>query len=173
MFSSSLLLLKPDDNLDEQPPSQILIYLAEIIRDRLAPKDHSRFGYAVELSSLARQVVGSLESFCWNLPSEFDEMLGLIIRRPQMLSILLDKSQPTWLLSQASHLLMLISSYPNNFRHLLSFPTDSDHESEDLSRLPHIESLCSHLIDYSRLGAEASFKLLHFERRLKCDRPNQ
>jgi hypothetical protein len=101
-----------------------------------------------------------------------------VIRGHGLLGILVAPTQPTDVLTHATRalallatrklefrfcigILLLMSSLdPSLFRHLLSFPYGEDGQeqvvAQDISQLPHIQTLCYYLVDPARDSDEVS-----------------
>ncbi|KAG2345667.1 hypothetical protein BDR05DRAFT_930330 [Suillus weaverae] len=132
---------------------RILAVICSIIQDHVS-KLESRDTEKSELGLLARESLALLEALCWNIPSDLENRLAFVPRCPSVLSILLDSSRPMWFLFQSTRMLSRFSTRPVLFQPLLSLP-DSEGQSQDYTRLPHVERMCSLLIDSSRTSDEA------------------
>ncbi|KAJ6499201.1 hypothetical protein C8R45DRAFT_1093446 [Mycena sanguinolenta] len=159
MFGSTLLASSRENGDDYD----ILEILCSVIRDHLAPSKHLPSG-----SPLGGETVGLLEALCWNLKDELIGRLAVICSQ-DIVMILLDTLQPSWLIGRGVRLLVCLATQPKLCRDLLSSserPALSDEvKAKDITRLPHIDRLCSYLIDDSRKdpeGAEMKTQILTF-----------
>ncbi|KAJ6594001.1 hypothetical protein B0H19DRAFT_45348 [Mycena capillaripes] len=147
LFAPSLLAQTGDD-------VDILEVLCSIIREHLDPTKRTRTYF-----TLGGGTVGLLEGLCWNVKDDLIGRLAMICKSKDILMILLDTSQPSWLVGRSVQLLVFLATHPKLSRDLLSSserPSLSDEvKAKDNIRLPHIERLCSYLIDASRKDAEA------------------
>ncbi|KAH7925536.1 hypothetical protein BV22DRAFT_1104899 [Leucogyrophana mollusca] len=154
----SVLLSPCEPSQGEKASPQILLILCAVIREKFVDikEGHEE---TTGLASLVKETLGFLESMCWNLPDELENQLALIPRSPTILAILLDGSRPQWMLGRSTRLLVWFSTRRGLFRSLLSFPEPEtpipEKKPVDFTRLPHIETLCSHLADTSRIGPDA------------------
>ncbi|KAG2059002.1 hypothetical protein BDR06DRAFT_759554 [Suillus hirtellus] len=147
-----LLVYKATDSAEDRVP-RILAVICSVIQDhisKLVIHDTEKS----ELGLLAKESLALLEALCWNTPSDLENMLAFVPRCPSVLSVLLDSSRPIWFLFQSTRMLSQFSTRPVLFQPLLSFP-DTGGQSQDYTRLPHVERMCSLLIDSSRTSNEA------------------
>ncbi|KAF7376232.1 hypothetical protein MSAN_00038400 [Mycena sanguinolenta] len=149
MFGSTLLAPSRENGDDYD----ILEILCSVIRDHLAPTKHPQSG-----SPLGGETVGLLEALCWNVKDELIGRLAMICKNKNLIMILLDTLQPAWLIGRGVRLLVFLATHPKLCRDLLSNserPQLSDEvKAKDITRLPHIERLCSYLIEDSRKDSE-------------------
>ncbi|KAJ7680427.1 hypothetical protein DFH06DRAFT_1315198 [Mycena polygramma] len=149
-FAPCLLAQKREDEGEHD----ILEILCSIIRDHVDPakRTHSR-------SALGGETIGLLEGLCWNVKDDSIDRLAVLCDSKDILMILLDVSQPGWLVGRTVRLLVFLATHPKLSRELLSNaetrPLSAESKARDNTRLPHIERLCSYLIDASRQDAEA------------------
>ncbi|KAJ7901938.1 hypothetical protein B0H14DRAFT_1261278 [Mycena olivaceomarginata] len=131
----------------------ILEILCSIIRDHLVPTKQPRSG-----STLGGETIGLLEALCWNVKDELIGRLAMICGSKDILMILLDTLQPSWIVQRGIRLLVFLATHPKLCRDLLSNSErpqlSDDVKAKDITRLPHIERLCSYLIDVSRKDSE-------------------
>ncbi|KAG1760687.1 hypothetical protein EV702DRAFT_552041, partial [Suillus placidus] len=132
---------------------RIIAVICSIIQDHVS-KLESHDTEKSELGLLAKESLALLEALCWNIPSDLENRLAFVPRCPSVLSILLDSSRPMWFLFQSTRMLSRFSTRPVLFQPLLSLP-DTEGQSQDYTRLPHVERMCSLLIDSSRTSDEA------------------
>jgi len=146
LFTSSLLT-----QTQENSESKIIVVLCDIVRRQLDPSQHA--------DSLARETITILEALCWNIKDELSSKLSLIVSTDNVLMTLLHTSQPSWLLARTARLLTFLATHSALFRVLLSLPNSDDvpagEPGRDLSKIPHIERLCSYLIDTAWLDTES------------------
>lgn len=147
------LLVDNNATNPEDGVSRILTVICSIIQNHIS-KLESHDTEASELGLLAKESLALLEALCWNTPSDLENRLAFVPRCPSVLTILLDSSRPIWFIFQSTRMLSRFSTRPILFQSLLSFP-DIEGQSQDYTRLPHIERMCSLLIDSSRTGDEA------------------
>ncbi|KAH7912414.1 hypothetical protein BJ138DRAFT_1148438 [Hygrophoropsis aurantiaca] len=144
-------------------PSLILQILCEVIRHKFVAIKADHENDMSGLPSLVRALLGLIEAMCWNLPNDLEDWLAFIPRSPLVLTTLLDTARPQWMLLRSVRVLLWLSTRHSLFRSLLSFPAaetsnqeqEKETEIPDITRLPHIETLCSLLADTERKGAEA------------------
>lgn len=132
---------------------RILSVICSIIQDYVS-KLESHDTDKSELGLLAKESLALLEALCWNTPSDLENRLAFVPRCPSVLSILLDSSRPIWFLFRSTRMLSRFSTRPVLHQSLLSFP-DTEAQSQDYTRLPHVERMCSLLIDSSKTSDEA------------------
>ncbi|KAG2146479.1 uncharacterized protein EDB93DRAFT_477741 [Suillus bovinus] len=149
----SYLLVDNATDSEEHGIPRILAVICSIIQDHVS-KLVSHDTEKSELGLLAKESLALLEALCWNTPSDLEDRLAFVPRCPSVLSILLDSSRPMWFLFHSTRMLSRFSTRPVLFQPLLSFP-DTEGQSQDYTRLPHIERMCSLLIDSSRTSDEA------------------
>ncbi|KAI0666623.1 hypothetical protein C8Q78DRAFT_1058470 [Trametes maxima] len=149
-----------DDPGGMDEPPVILLLLCEVIRDYLVPTDG---GFDESHTALATEVMGLLEVVCWYTPPELAMRLSVLVRKPGVLSVLINPAQPSWLLCRSLRALTLTASYHALWKQFLSFPLSEPPEAgkalqsgpdKDFTRIPHIEQLASLLIDPSRDSSE-------------------
>ncbi|KAJ7251529.1 hypothetical protein B0H12DRAFT_1234163 [Mycena haematopus] len=149
MLGSTLLAPSRENGNDYD----VLEILCSIIRDHLVPGKHMHPG-----STLGGETVGLLEALCWNAKDDLIGRLTMLCNSKDVLMILLDTLQPSWLIGRGVRLLVFLATQPILSRELLSSserPQLSDEvKAKDSPRLPHIERLCSYLIDESRKDPE-------------------
>ncbi|KAG1890390.1 hypothetical protein F4604DRAFT_663097 [Suillus subluteus] len=138
---------------EEDGVPRILAVICSIIQDHVS-KLECQDTEKSELGLLAKESLALLEALCWNTPSDLENRLAFVPRCPSVLTILLDSSRPMWFLFQSTRMLSRFSTRPVLFQPLLSFP-DTEEQSQDYTRLPHVERMCSLLTDSSRTGDEA------------------
>ncbi|KAJ7703096.1 hypothetical protein B0H17DRAFT_86726 [Mycena rosella] len=146
MFTASLLAEQAD-------AVDIIGVLCTIVHDHLEPAKRTHPG-----SALGNETVGLLEGLCWNVKDDLIGRLARICNNNDILMMLLDDSQPPWLLVRSTRLLVFLATYPKLSRELLSDsgPVPSEEgKTKEAPRLLHIERLCSYLIDTSRKDSEA------------------
>ncbi len=102
----------------------ILTLMCNVVRGILPPKED---GLDDSQSDIAREVLGLLEAIVWTIPPEFAmrcvttsrmftcdsrDVLRLtaFFRAPDVLSVLINKDQPAWLLHRALRVFALIAS---------------------------------------------------------------
>ncbi|KAJ6587023.1 hypothetical protein DFH09DRAFT_1142331 [Mycena vulgaris] len=147
MFTTSLFV-EEGDNFD------IIGLLCAVVRDHLDPAKHTHPG-----SALGNETIGLLEGLCWDVRDDLIVRLARLCTSNDVLMILLDSSQPSWLLLRTTRLLVFLATHPKLSRDLLSSPEEvpplDRGKVKDAPRLLHIERLCSYLIDASRKNSEA------------------
>jgi len=150
MFAPTLLALSRETGDD----CDILEVLCSIIRDHLVPTKDPHSG-----STLGGETVGLLEALCWNVKDDLISRLAMICNSKDIVMILLDTSQPSCLVRRGVRLLVFLATHPKLSRDLLSSSEKTQLSDEvkvkDSTRLPHIERLCSYLIDASQKDSEA------------------
>ncbi|KAJ7770127.1 hypothetical protein DFH07DRAFT_266343 [Mycena maculata] len=149
MFTA-FFLAQPQDGSGD---SDLLEVLCSIIRDHLEPSKKTQPG-----SRLGNETIGLLEALCWNVKDDLIRRLAILCNSKDVLMILLDTSQPSRLLSRSTRLLVFLATHAELSRNLLSSPESaptSEGKAKDAPKLPHIERLCSYLIDSSRKDSEA------------------
>ncbi|EGN99743.1 hypothetical protein SERLA73DRAFT_179920 [Serpula lacrymans var. lacrymans S7.3] len=154
-FSPVLVSIRKDES-DEDSPAEIVSIFCTIVQNFFTLFKDTKAEIDPDVASLARENMDLFESLCWQLPSDLESCLTLIVRSPQVFTILLDASQPPWLLERSARLLVWLSARKSLFRVLLSFPEPEipNGNMADFTKLPHIEALCSLLVDTSRGGPE-------------------
>ncbi|KAI0644391.1 hypothetical protein C8Q79DRAFT_1072568 [Trametes meyenii] len=144
-----------DEPGDMDEPPVILLLLCETIRDHLLPTGGS-FGEGRD--ALAIEAVSLLEVVCWYTPPELAMRLSVLMRKPGVMSVLINPAQPSWFLHRSIRALTLAASYHALWKQLLSFPfsktpTEED-KTPDFTRIPHIEQMAALLTDPARDGDE-------------------
>lgn len=147
------LLVDNATNPEEDGVPRILAVICFIIQNHVSKLDCQDTEKS-ELGLLAKESLALLEALCWNTPSDLENRLAFVPRCPAVLSTLLDSSRPMWFLFQSTRVLSRFSTRSVLFQPLLSFP-DTEGQSQDYTRLPHVERMCSLLTDSSRTGDEA------------------
>ncbi|KAG1737622.1 hypothetical protein EDB19DRAFT_1716897 [Suillus lakei] len=147
------LLVDNTTDPEEDGIPRILAVICSIIQNHVSKLENHETEKS-ELGLLAKESLALLEALCWNTPSDLENRLALVPRCPSVLSILLDSSRPMWFLFQSTRMLSRFSTRSILFQSLLLFP-DIQEQSQDYTRLPHVERMCSLLIDSSRTGDEA------------------
>ncbi|KAI0373458.1 hypothetical protein BV20DRAFT_1012994 [Pilatotrama ljubarskyi] len=150
------LALAPADVPDSiHEPPEILLLVCETVSAHLQPGDE---GLNEGHSALATAVLGLLEIICWYTPPDLAMRLSVILRKPGVLSTLVNSAQPTWLLLRTMRALTLAASYHSLWKHFLSFPlveAPGDNSApKDFTKIPQIEQLAALLIDRTRDGPE-------------------
>ncbi|KAG1734759.1 uncharacterized protein EDB91DRAFT_586936 [Suillus paluster] len=146
------LLSDSTTDVEEDAVPRILAVICSVIQDHVSKLDNHETEKS-ERGLLAKESIALLEALCWNTPSDLENRLAFVPRCPSVLSILLDSSRPMWFLFQSTRMLSWFSTRPVLSQSLLSFP-DTEGQSQDFTRLPHVERMCSLLIDSSRTGDE-------------------
>ncbi|KAH9851384.1 hypothetical protein C2E23DRAFT_830696 [Lenzites betulinus] len=135
--------------IDDPPP--LLLMLCETVREHLTPQGRDM---SESQSQLAAEVLGLLEVIFWYTPPDYATQLTVFIRAKGVLPTLIHSSQPTWLLSRTIRALTLAASYPELWKHILSFPYPETPEEEaaakSFARIPHIEEIASFFTDRAR-----------------------
>ncbi|KAI0779891.1 hypothetical protein C8Q74DRAFT_1199278 [Fomes fomentarius] len=126
----------------------ILTLMCNVVRVILPPKED---GLDDGQSDIAREVLGLLEAIAWINPPEFAMRLTAFIRAPDVLSVLINKDQPAWLLHRVLRVFALIASYRGLSKQFLAFQVSEEPGDEvaaqEYSRIPHIERLAAMLLD--------------------------
>ncbi|KAJ7045616.1 hypothetical protein C8F04DRAFT_1249010 [Mycena alexandri] len=150
IFAPSLLAVSHENGDD----CDILETLCSIVRDHLDPTNHKHTSLA-----LGSETIGLLDSLCWNVKDDLISRLAVLCNSKDILMILLDTSQPSWFLRRSTQLLVFLATHPKLSRDLLSSsekPLLSDGgKAKDVTKVPHIERMCSILIDASRRDSDA------------------
>ncbi|KAF8210378.1 hypothetical protein K438DRAFT_153730 [Mycena galopus ATCC 62051] len=144
-FASTLLAENGDD-------CDIIKILCSIIRNHLAPTKHPHSG-----STLGGETVGLLEALSWSVKDDLIDRLAMLCNSKDIMMILLDTLQPAWLVGRGVRLLVFLATQPKLSRLLASSERpqlSNEVKAKDSTRLPHIERLCSYLIDESRKDSE-------------------
>ncbi|KAG0706096.1 hypothetical protein DFH29DRAFT_1025860 [Suillus ampliporus] len=149
----SYLLSDNVTDTEEDGVPRILAVICSIIQDHVSKLDNHETEKS-DRGLLAKESLALLEALCWDTPSDLENRLAFVPRCPSVLSILLDSSRPMWFLFRSTRMLSWFSTRSVLSQSLLSFP-DNEGQSQDYTRLPHIERMCSLLIDSSRTGDEA------------------
>ncbi|KAG2150466.1 hypothetical protein DEU56DRAFT_977750 [Suillus clintonianus] len=147
------LLVDNGTDVEEDGVPRILAVICSTIQDYVSKLENHETEKS-DLGLLAKESLALLEALCWDTPSDLENRLAFVPRCPSVLSILLDSSRPTWFLFQSTRMLSRFSTRPVLFQSLLSIP-DTEGQSQDYTRLPHVERMCSLLNDSSRTGDEA------------------
>ncbi|KAJ7188132.1 hypothetical protein C8R46DRAFT_10843 [Mycena filopes] len=147
-FAPSLLALSQGNGDDYG----IIETLCSIVRDHLEPTKQQ--------TVLGGETVGLLEGLCWNLKEDLTSRLAVFCKSKDILMILLDTSQPSPLLRRTTQLIALLATHPQLSHDLLSSsdqrpPPSDGTKAKDTAKVPHIERLCSLLIDTSRTDPDA------------------
>ncbi|KAL6308039.1 hypothetical protein BKA93DRAFT_765040 [Sparassis latifolia] len=140
---------------DDDAPPTIIALLCDVIRTCLNPPNEPM---SEELSPLALRTLRLLEMLAWSAPDDLAIRLSFILKSPNVLSILLAPSQPTWLLHRSARLLAFLASHPSLFRYLLLYPETNAGEAlgeKGFRHIPYIEQLSFYLTDITRQGPEA------------------
>ncbi|KAJ7217952.1 hypothetical protein GGX14DRAFT_598835 [Mycena pura] len=156
MFAS-FLLAQSSENGDD-------LDMLEILRGIICEHLNSA-KVAHTCPALGNETVGLLESLCWDVKDSLIQRLKIICET-EVLMTLLDGSQPPSLFWRATRLLVhvatsLLTKEDPKLSHDLLSSSETIHtldrdKTKDITRLPHIERLCSYLIDASRKGSEAA-----------------
>ncbi|KAJ7287429.1 hypothetical protein C8J57DRAFT_1460761 [Mycena rebaudengoi] len=132
-FTSSLLA--PAQDADG---ANLLLILCAIIRTHLEPTKQTQ-----DASALGNETVGLLEALCWGVKDDLVCRLSVLCTSTDVLLILLDTAQPSWLLARTTRLLVFLATYPGLSRDLLSRAEDAsaakEEKAKESARLPHIE----------------------------------
>ncbi|KAJ6625537.1 hypothetical protein B0H10DRAFT_616824 [Mycena sp. CBHHK59/15] len=149
LFSSTLL----GQIEEESGHSEIIVILCAIIRNHLEPTKQ-----IPHAPVLGNETVGLVEGLCWVSKDELVPRLATFCNSIDVWMILLDASQPSCLLDRSTRLLVFLATHSKLSRDLLSgselSPSLPEAKAKELPRLPHIERLCSYLIDTSRKDPE-------------------
>ncbi|KAJ4483311.1 hypothetical protein J3R30DRAFT_3447495 [Lentinula aciculospora] len=138
----------------ENDDHNVLVLLCDIIKKKLAVAKHSD-----DTLPVANEAFTLAESLCWRTPEDSVEKLDMVVRKLDILTILLDHLQPCWFLIRATRLLALISTYPHLARSFLSLPipeSEKDDHSVIIPKIPQLDRLCSFLIDTTRPDEESA-----------------
>ncbi|KAJ7072237.1 hypothetical protein C8F01DRAFT_235634 [Mycena amicta] len=119
--------------------------LCPVIREQLASSKSE------DNQPLAHEVLGLLEDMCWNLKDDAYLRFSMFCE-PELLMVLLDTSQPSWLLCRVSGLLLQAATHPKLAQKLTT--TSTENAGKPASALPHIDRLSLLLIDQSRTDDE-------------------
>ncbi|KAK0461160.1 uncharacterized protein EV420DRAFT_1640655 [Desarmillaria tabescens] len=144
---SSILLSQTDSNGD----SRIMVLLSSIIHTHLQPSKDAAYP-----KLLAKETLDLLEVLCWNVATTDIDKLGYICQNRDVFAVLLHNHQPNWVLSQVTHFLIRLMTYPQLCHYILAFPTSESEQpvASETTKYPVLDRLCSFLIDINRQDDE-------------------
>ncbi|OAX42279.1 hypothetical protein K503DRAFT_766926 [Rhizopogon vinicolor AM-OR11-026] len=147
------LLVASGTDAEEDGVPRILAVLCSIIQDHVSKLDDHETEKS-DLGVLAKESLALLEALCLITPSDLENRLVFVPGSRSVLSTLVGPSRPMWFLFYSTRILYWLSTRPNLFRSLLSF-SDTEGQPQDYTKLPHVERMCSLLVDSSRADDEA------------------
>jgi hypothetical protein len=127
-FCPFLLSERPANGPAEQSTPLLLELLHEIVRDHLIPPKPPDEDYAPDIQALCKETMNLLDALCWMSPDEHAEKyfffatesaclilndhprLSCIPLDHEMLSIMLDASQPTWMVARSARILVILAT---------------------------------------------------------------
>ncbi|KAJ1304477.1 hypothetical protein OPQ81_005623 [Rhizoctonia solani] len=110
---------------------------------------------------LAEGMLGLCEALASQAEGDSVMRFSILSRRAEILSILLDLSQPSAWSVRVTRLLAILGSKPLLARSLLGFPETNPPAAKDLARVPLIESLCRHLTAFRKHNISEHYRELY------------
>ncbi|KAK7472780.1 hypothetical protein VKT23_000887 [Stygiomarasmius scandens] len=145
LFSTSLLS-HVHSELDPRP--DILVLFCDVVKQRL--------GVDQELDhNFVNQTLSVLEALCWTTPGD-SQLLEIVTTDVEVFKLLLDPSQPSWILVRSTRLLVLLYAFPKLRRVTFSFQEVNGEEKVQLP--PHLDNLCVYFTDNNAQDADVSLK---------------
>ncbi|KAI0743346.1 hypothetical protein C8Q80DRAFT_831463 [Daedaleopsis nitida] len=150
------IVLSPSGQPGSANAAPVILALAcTAVRELLIPGEE---GLDDAQNGLAAETLGLLEALSWDAPPDLALRLTVFFRTANVLSVLINKDQPAWLLTRTLRVFALIASYQDLRKQFLTFPITEDREEEtrdrEYSRIPHIERLAAILNDPRFDGSE-------------------
>jgi hypothetical protein len=124
-FCPLMLSEKPANVPAEQSTPKMVQLLNEIVRDHLIPPK-SPEQYAPDVQALGKEILNFIDALCWRTPDEHAEKfvslrrdrikltagcrLSCIAFEHELLSIMLDDSQPVWMLARTARILAVLAT---------------------------------------------------------------
>ncbi|KAG9316713.1 hypothetical protein JVU11DRAFT_2773 [Chiua virens] len=140
---------------DHEETPRLLGVLHNIMQDQLRELDVTTGNEPPELRLLAQETLSLYEALvCW-ISDDLEDIWNAYPSLPSLFTTLIQPNRPQWFLVKGVRELVWLSTRPNLFRSLLSYPVSEQTGNNAELHNPQIALACSLLTDTSRRGPEA------------------